>query len=375
MANIRSMLKKTYLSHGHGSVYGFEEAEALMRVLAAGARTCDIEATKFGKEFAEMVDAKYAFPVSSCVGALHLALLAAGLKQGDEVIVPAMTFRATANVPDVQGCKVVFCDSKFTFNINPDKIGEKITSKTKAIMPVHMCGQPCEMDAILKIAREHNLVIIEDAAHAAGSVYKGRKIGSISDFSAFSFQVTKNMSTLGEGGMLTVNNEKYAAKIEGLRGNGEGGLNYRMTDAQAAVGRVQLKKLAGFIKIRERNAHYFYERLKGVDGISMPDIISGITHAFHLCNILVDEKILGMTRDEFVEILKNKYGVFCNIQYSPAVHQQDYYRKKYKYRKGDFPVAEELARRVVTLPIGPRMTIVDLDYCINAVKDVIEKKS
>ena len=375
--DIDNMLKKTRLAHDHGSDYGFEEAEALLRVLANGAPTNGPEAKNFEEEFAKMTGAKHAFAMSSCVAGLHLALLALNLKPGDKVLVPTMTFRATANVPDVQGYKVVFLEAKNTFNVDPDKIEEKITSKTKVIMPVHMCGQPCEMDKIREIAEKYNLVVIEDAAHAAGATYKGKMIGNTSsraNLAAFSFQQSKNMSTLGEGGMLTTNDDRYVDKIMSDRSNGSGGLNYRMTDAQAAVGRIQLKKLPAFINSRENNARYFYENLKSIEGIELTEIIDDIKHTFHLCNILIDEETIGISRDEFLDVLRTKYGVACITQYSPPVHLDDYFRMKYKYREGDFPVAEDLARRIVTLPIAPRMTKDDLDYCIEAIKQVATER-
>jgi len=374
MMDIESMRNKTYLTHSHGSDYGVEEAEALKKVLANRAPTCGPEVNKFEEEFAQMTGSKYAFAVSSCVAGLHLALLSIDLKPGDEVLVPAMTFQATANVPDIQRCKVVFVEAKRTFNIDPAKIEEKITSRTKAIMPVHMCGQSCEMDKILEIAGKYNLIVIEDAAHATGGAYKGKMIGNISDFAAFSFQQSKNMSTLGEGGMLTTNSDRYASRIKNDRGNGDGGLNYRMTDAQAAVGRIQLRKLPAFIEARRKNSQYFYQNLKELEAIRLVEIIEDIVHTFHLCNIMINEEAVGIKRDDFIKKLDEKYGIGCIHQYSPAIPLRDYYRQKYGYQEGDFPVAEDLAKNVVTLPIAPRMTQNDLDYCIESIREVIKEK-
>ncbi len=365
------MRYKTKNSHSFGSDYGPPEEEAVLRVLRNGAPTCDQETKRFGEEFAAFCGARFAFPVSSCVGGLHLALLAAGLQPGDEVLVPAMTFRATANVPDVQGYRVVFVDCRETFNIDPDRIEEKITDRTRAIMPVHVCGQPCQMDEILAMARKHKLVVIEDAAHAAGAAYRGKPVGSLSDFAAFSFQQSKNMSTLGEGGMVTTNDEACAYRIKDLRSNGEGGLNYRLTDIQSAAGRIQLQKLPAFIEARAHNAHFFREQLADVRGVTIPDIIPNVKHSWHLCNVLVDEEITGLSRDRLIEVLDRDYGIRCITQYSPPVHLQTYYRRKYNHREGDFPVAEKLARRVVTLPICPRMTLPDLEYCVDSIKKVL----
>jgi len=358
---------------GGGTTYDFREAEAVMRVLQAGADTNSTEVRAFEKEFASFVGARHAFAVSNCVAALHLPLLAHGFQPGDEVIVPAMTFRATANPAEVQYGNVRFVDAlDASFNIDPSKIEEKITEKTKAVYPVHMCGQPCDMDPIMEIARKHGILVIEDAAHAAGATYKGRNIGSIGDYTAFSFQNLKNMSTLGEGGMLTTNRDDTVESLRMLRSNGEAGLNYRMTEVQGAVGRVQLQKLTEHNAIRRRNAEYLFAGLADVKGIEAQKIYDFGKSSYHLCNVLVTAEEAGMARDEILATLAQKYGVTCRTQYAPPVPFEDYFRAKYGTKEGDFPVAEDLAARVLSLPIGPRLKFPDdFDYILWAIKDCL----
>ena len=358
---------------GGGTLYDFREAEAVMRVLQAGAVTNSVEVRAFEREFAEFVGAKHALAVSSCVAALHLPLLAHDFQPGDEVIVPAMTFRATANPAEVQAGHVRFVDAlDKSFNIDPAGIEEEITARTKAVYPVHMCGQPCDMDPILEVASEHGILVIEDAAHAAGASYRGRRIGSIGDYTAFSFQCLKNMSTLGEGGMLTFNREDTYGRIKQLRSNGDAGLNYRMTEAQAAVGRVQLQKLPHHNALRKRNAEYLFDGLGHVKGIEVQKVYGFGDSSYHLANALIVPDEAGLTRDACLETLKEKYGVTCRTQYAPIVPFQPYYQNKYGFRPGDFPVAEDLAARVITLPIGPGLSFPDdLDYILWAIGDCL----
>ena len=358
---------------GGGTIYDFREAEAVLRVLQAGAITNGEEVAAFEAEFAECVGAKHALAVSNCVAALHLPLLAHGFQPGDEVVVPAMTFRATANPAEVQSGTVHFADAlDSSFNIDPSRIEEKITQRTRAIYPVHMCGQPCDMDPILEIAREHDILVIEDAAHAAGASYKGRMIGSLSDYSAFSFQFSKNMSTLGEGGMLTTMRDDTYERLLRLRSNGPASLNYRMTEAQGAVGRVQLEKLPGFIAQRKRNTEYLFAGLADVPGITPQKIYPFGESSYHLANVLVDPDVIGRTRDEMQRELDEGYGVECTTNYCPPVPHQEYYREKYDVQLGDYPVAEDLAARLLSLPISPALDFPgDLDTVLAAIRELV----
>ena len=358
---------------GGGTIYDSREAEALTRVLEAGALTNVAEVRAFEKAFAAFVGAKHALAVSNCVAALHLPLLAHGFAPGDEVIVPAMTFRATANPAEVQGGNVRFVDAlDASFNVDPSLIEEKITTKTKAIYVVHMCGQPCDMDPILDVAAKHGVMVIEDAAHAPGASYKGRKIGSISDYTAFSFQCTKNMSTLGEGGMLTTNRDDTCGRLQELRNNGEASLNYRMTEAQGAVGRIQLEKLPHHNSLRKRNAEYLFEGLRGIPALEVQTIHGFGESAYHLANLLVVAEKSPLSRDDCRTRLREEYGVNCAHQYWPAVPFFPYFQNKYHTQPGDFPVAEDLSARVLSVPIGPKLCFPeDLDYIIAAFKEVL----
>ncbi len=382
-------------AHSHGTIYGLEEAAAVLEVLANEAPTDGPKAREFEEKFAQYVGAKHALCVSSCVAAMHLASIAAGIGPGDEVLVPAITFQATANVPSFQGAKVRFVDvDRRTFNMDPHRIKENITLRTKAIFPVHMCGQPCDMDSIMRIARENNLVVIEDAAHAVGAEYKGRKIGEIGDFTAFSFQQTKNMSTLGEGGMVTTNSDEYAEIMRSYYAHGYTpdskipeapheppsrpwcsypGLNYRMTDVQATVGIIQLSKLDNFIDRRGRLAHYLSVKLKSIRGITVPCEGESVRHAFHLYNILIDPDALGMDRNTFLERLSKEAGIRAITQYYPTVYLLEYYLDQ-AHQKEECPIAEDISKRVVTLPLSPRFTQDDMDYLADAIRNIIESE-
>jgi len=344
-----------------------------MRVLQAGALTSEDEVAAFEEEFAAFVGAKHALAVSNCVAALHLPLLAHGFAPGDEVIVPAMTFRGTANPAEVQNGNVRFVDAlDESFNIDPAKIEAEINDKTRAIYPVHMCGQPCDMDPILEIAARHDILVIEDAAHAVGATYKGRKVGSIGDYTAFSFQCMKNMSTLGEGGMLTTDNEETYAAMRELRSNGAAGLNYRMTEAQAAVGRVQLTKVPEHNKLRKRNAEYLLDKLGSIPCIQPQKMYDFGQSSYHLANVLIDPEKAGISRDECLRRLDQEYGILCATQYYPIVPLQDYYRKKYNVNSGDYPIAQDLSERVISVPIGPGLDFPgDSDYIATAFEQLL----
>jgi len=370
---------KWKLAHLFGTIYDVEEALAMMEVLADGAPTCGPKVAKFEQKFAKYIGVKHAIAVNSCASALHLSAIALGIGPGDEVIVPTLTFRASANVFAFQGAKIVFAEpDPHTFNIDPTKIKQKITERTKAIVAVHMCGQPCEMDLINEIAKERKIAVIEDAAHAIGAEYKGRKVGTLGDISAFSFHQCKNMSTLGEGGMVTTNNDEYAEKIKLYRTHGGAhgagvyiGLNYRMTDVQAAVGIVQLDKIDKHNEIRRKLAHYLTDLLKEIKGIILPYEMKNVKHVYHLYNILIEPDIIGMDRDTFIKRLLDKEGITAITQYFPPVHLLKAYQEL-GHRQGECPIAEDLTKRIVTLPISPRFTFDDMNFMGESIKRVIK---
>lgn len=345
-----------------------EEIEAVTEVLKSGMLAQGPKVEEFQNKFSEYVEAKYGIATSSGTTALHTALLAAGIKPGDEVITTPFTFAATSNSILYSQAKPVYADiDEKTFNLDPSKIEEQITDKTKAILPVHLYGQPADMDPLLEIAEKYDLKVIEDAAQAHGSVYKGKKIGSIGDLGCFSFYPTKNMTT-GEGGMVTVNDEDLAEKADMVRAHGESkryeqsllGYNYRMTDIAASIGLVQLKHIDEFNKIRNKNAEYLSEGLNDIEGITPPEVAEGVTHVFHQYTIRVSKN-----RDEFQKFLTDN-GIGTGIHYPTVLYRQPYYMAQ--NITGDCPLAEKAAAQVISIPIHPSLTDEELDTIIDTIK-------
>ena len=350
-----------------------EEIEAVTEVLKSGMLAQGPKVDEFEKKFAEYSEAKYGIATSSGTTALHTALVAAGVERGDEVITTPFTFAATSNSILYSDATPVYADiDPKTFNLNPEKIEEKITDKTKAIVPVHLYGQPADMDPILEIAEKHDLKVIEDAAQAHGSTYKGKKIGSIGDLGCFSFYPTKNMTT-GEGGMVTTNDDDLAEKSAMIRAHGESkryeqsllGYNYRMTDIAASIGIVQLKSIDKFNEKRNENAKYLSEGLSDVEGITTPCVDSNVTHVFHQYTIRVSKD-----RDEFKQFLTdNEIGT--GVHYPIVLYKQPYYQNL--GITGNCPEAELAANQVISLPVHPSLTTEELDTIIETVKKGSEK--
>jgi len=380
--------RKGFLVFGEPSI-GKEEISEVVKTLKSGWIGTGPKTIAFEKALAAHIGSKHCVSVNSCTAALHLSLIALGIKDNDEVITTPMTFAATANVILQERAKPVFSDiDRETMNIDPQKIAEKITPKTRAIMPVHFAGQPCDMDSIMKIAKENNLSVIEDAAHAVGAEYHGKKIGTIGDLTCFSFYPNKNMTTI-EGGAVTTEKTEWAENIASNRLHGLSkdawqrysskkliiseaiypGYKYNMTDVQASLGLHQLKKLDGFIKKREELAELYNKELKGTEGITLPKEISGIKHARHLYIILLDLEKLKIERNDFVSALRAE-NIGAGIHYTP-IHIHPYYRKTFGFKKGDFPNAEHIGERTVSLPLQPGMEKEDVKGTANAVKKII----
>ena len=391
MAHYIQPVRSTFLPFSLPSI-GDEEIEEVIDTLKSGWITTGQKTKNFEDKFKAYIGCEHAIGVSSCTAALHLALVAAGVGEGDEVITTPFTFAATGEVIIYVGATPVFVDiKKDTYNIDPDKIEEVITSKTKAIIPVHFAGQPCNMDKILKIAHDHNLIVIEDAAHALGAKYKERPIGTIGNITAFSFYATKNLTT-AEGGMVTTNTPEYADKIRILSLHGmskdawkrygaegswyyeimDAGYKYNMTDLQASLGIPQLAKFEQFQKIRCAYAKQYTDELKGIRGITTPYIRSDIEHAWHLYTILVDPDVMGLDRAQFIEALTHE-NIGVSVHFIP-LHLHPYYRNIYGYKRGDFPNAEYIYDRILSLPLYPSMTQDDLNDVINAIKKIAVKK-
>ena len=324
---------------------------------------------KFEKAFARYVGTKYAVAVCNGTAALHAALAALGIGVGDEILVPSFSFIATANCILYQGAKPVFIDiDPLTYNIDSKGIEKRITKKTKAIIPVHFAGHPADMDPIIEIARKHNLSVIEDSAEAHGSLYRGRKVGSLGDMSCFSFYPNKNMTT-GEGGIITTNNDKLAEKMRMIRHHGQDrryhhimlGYNYRMTDIQAALGITQLKRLDWVVEKKNEAAQYYTKQIKEIfqHMVIPPYVAKYATHSYMFYTVRFKKQKI---RDHVAKRLEEA-GVETRIAF-PPIHLQPLYQKLFKYKPGSLPITEKVADIVLSLPIYPHITQEEQDYVL-----------
>jgi len=351
-----------------------DEIEEVVKVLKSGFIAQGPKVAEFEQKFADYVGVEHAAASSSGTTALHLALLAAGVKPGDEVITTPFTFAATGNSVLYVGAKPVFVDiDRDTYNMDPEKIEEAVTENTKVVMPVHLYGQPADMGPINEIAKEHDLTVVEDAAQAHGATYKGKKTGSLGDMGCFSFYPTKNMTT-SEGGMVTTNNQEMAEMVRILRAHGESerythvtlGYNFRMTDIAAAIGVVQLKKLEKFNEQRISNANYLSEKIDGINGIKPPYVVPDVKHVFHQYTVRVENN----KRNELKEFL-NKNGVGTGIHYPKPIYQQKLY-KELGFTAA-CPEAEAASMEVLSLPVHPSLETEDLDRIVSVLEDASSK--
>ncbi len=365
---------------------GKAEINEVIDTLKSGWITTGPKVEKFEKMFAEYIDGKYTVALHSCTAGLFLSLLALKLEEGDEVITTPLTFAATSNV--ILHCRAtpVFADiDPYTLNIDPQKIEEKITKRTRGIMPVHFGGRPCDMDKIKDIAKSYKLWILEDAAHAAGTMYKGRYIGTIGDITSFSFHAVKNMTT-AEGGMIVTNNKDWAdfIRVASLHGMNRDawrkkrswfydilypGYKYNMTDIQASIGIHQLKKLDNFIKKRQRYAMVYDENFSRLDEIEILPTCEYGRNTYHLYLIKLNVEMLKITRDEFIHALFAE-NISANVHYIP-VYYHTYYKDKPGFKHGECPVTEDTYRRIISLPIYPKMSMRDVEDVVAAVKKLV----
>jgi len=345
---------------------------------------------KFEEMFKKYKGTRFAMALNSCTAALHLSMLAIGIKPGDEVVVPTMTFTSTANAVIHAGGRPVFVDcEKDTVNIEPEDVERKITPKTKAIVPVHFAGRACNMNAIMDIAKKYNLKVIEDCAHAIETEYHGKKAGTFGELGCFSFYVTKNIVT-GEGGMVITDNEDYAnqVKILGLHGMSKdawkrfsdsgykhyqvvyAGFKYNMMDLQAAIGIHQLPRVEKYWRRRQEIWNRYEEAFKNLLVFTPAPIEYETRHACHLYTLLLDIDNLEITRDEFLDKM-TKQNIGVGVHYI-ALHLHPYYQKAFGCEVGDFPNAEFISDRTVSLPLSPKLTDEDIDDVIDAVKRILE---
>jgi perosamine synthetase len=346
---------------------------------------------EFEKRFQDYIGSKNAIAVNSCTAGLHLALEAIGLKEGDEVIVPAITFTSTAEVVCYFKAKPVFVDvEKDTLNIDINDLKKKINKKTKVIIPVDYAGQPPDLNEIMCIAKQHKIFVIEDAAHALPSSYKGRKIGTIADITVFSFYATKTLCT-GEGGMIVTNNNSWAGRMRTMRLHGmnrdawkrytkEGnwyyevvaaGYKYNTTDINAALGLAQLKKLELMWRKRKAIAEKYNSNFKGVSSLVTPLIKKDRVTSWHLYVIKLNLEKLSIDRARFIKELA-KRGVSTSVHFIP-LYRHPFYRSKFNYNIKQFPNSEWAYKRIISLPIYPGMTKSQIKQVINAVKDTAER--
>ncbi len=366
-----------------------EEWQAVKEPLLSGWLTQGPKVSAFEKEFSKLHNVNHALAVTSCTTGLHLALAAMGIGPGDEVIVPAFTWVATANVVLYCGATPVFCDvDTGTFNIKVEDIAAKITERTKAIIPVHLFGLCADIDGIRSVIPSH-VKILEDAACAAGASYKGRMSGSLGDMAAFSFHPRKSITT-GEGGMVTTNNQELNRLADIMRNHGAEiseevrhnsskpyllpdfkmlGFNYRMTDLQAAVGLVQLTKLQSFIKERQTWAEYYKEQLQSLEWLKPQAVSKDITqHAWQAYVCYVDPAKSPMPRNDIMDILQQK-GIATRPG-THAVHMLSFYKEKYGIQPEDFPGAKACDENTMAIPLHNKMAKEDFDYIIEALKAI-----
>ena len=383
-----SRAKDQFLVFGEPLI-GEEEINEVVASMRSGWLGTGPKVIRFQEDFAAYRGAPHAVAVNSCTAALHLSMLAVDVGPGDEVITTPLTFCATVNAIIHTGATPVLADvDPRTMNIDPDQVRRVITPRTKAILPVHFAGRPCEMDALCEIAKTHQLTIIEDCAHAIETAYKGRSAGLFGDYGCFSFYVTKNITT-AEGGMILTREQRNAARIRTLALHGmsqdawrrfsdegynhyrvvEAGFKYNMTDLQAAIGLHQLRKVTKFWKRRQELWRY-YERALADLPISLPEGPAPDTvHGYHLYTILVDEEKAGINRDDFLTSMHAR-SIGTGVHYL-SIPEHPYYRARFAWRPEDYPNAMRIGRQTVSLPFSAKLTDGDVEDVIVAVRGVL----
>lgn len=383
--------RKDYLVFGSPLIEE-PEIQEVVDTLRSGWLGTGPKVAQFEDMFKNYTGAKHAMALNSCTAGLHLAMTVTGIRKGDEVITSPLTFASTANAIIHTGATPIFVDvERETMNIDPQKIEEAITPRTRAIIPVHFAGRPCNMDAIMDIAKRHDLIVIEDAAHCIEGWYKGKKIGNIGDMTCFSFYVTKNIVT-GEGGMVTTNKDVWADKIKmyGLHGlsrdawrrySDEGfvhyqvifpGYKYNMMDIQASLGIHQLKRIDHYLERRKQIWDMYSTALSGLPVTCPTDPEKDTVHSRHLYTLLIDIDKVGKTRDQVQQQL-HELNIGTGIHFV-SLHLHDYYRKTYKLKPENFPTATFISNRTISLPFSAKLSEVDVKDIINTFRYVVKIK-
>lgn len=348
------------------------EIEAVVEVLKSGNIAQGDVVENFENRFAAYIGTKYAVATTNGTSALHTALSAAGLQQGDEVITTPFSFVASANSIIYCGAKPVFSDVNISdFNLNVNLIENSITDRTKAILVVHLYGQPAEMEKLIELCQKYKILLVEDACQAHGAKYNGRRVGGLGDLGCFSFYPTKNITT-GEGGMVTTNNKSFYEHMKMFRNHGQSsryhqdilGFNYRMTNINAAIGVTQLDRLDEYNEIRVENANYLISNLKDIPGLQMPNIFPERKSVFHQFTIRVLENS-KLNRDRLHGVLSDE-GIGCGVYYPVTIPAQKYY-KEHGY-SDNYPIASILSKQVLSLPVGPHVTKQDLNKIVTVMR-------
>ena len=376
-----------FIPYGHQWI-DEEDIEEIVKVLKSDWITTGPKIEEFENALCKYIGCKYAVAVNSGTSALDIAVQTLNLPRDSEIITTPFTFVATSNAVLYNNLKPVFVDiEKDTRNINPGEIRKKITDKTKAIIYVDYAGHPCDIDEIKDIAEEHDLYLIEDACHALGAEYKGRKTGNFADMTAFSFHPVKHITT-GEGGAVVTNNKNFYERLTMLRNHGIDksaldrfgpkagwaydlkflGRNYRMTDFQAALGISQLKKLGRFIRRRKEIVRMYNEAFEGITGVETPIVKPYVKHAWHIYTVL----LTGINRDEFFSKMRER-NIGVNVHYIP-IYRFSYYQEYFNFNPKDFPVTEEVFERIITLPLYPKMEDDDVNMVVEGVEKCIRTK-
>lgn len=357
---------------------GEEEIQAVLEVLQSGTLSLGPKLAQFKDDFAKYTGTKHAIAVNSGTSGLHLIVKALGIKAGDEVITTPFSFVASANCILFEGATPVFVDiDEVTYNIDPKKIEAAITPRTKAIIPVHVFGQPCDMDAIMAIAKKHNLKVIEDSCEAIGATYKGKKAGTFGDAAVFAFYPNKQITT-GEGGMIVTDNDEIAAHAKSSKNQGRDsmawlghsriGYNYRLDEMSCALGIEQLKKIDNILAMRKAVANKYIKLLSSHKDITLPRVSKDVEESWF---VFVIQLAPGINRQGVIDYLK-EHEIASNI-YFPPIHLQEFYKKDHGFKEGDFPITEAISKRTLALPFFSELSDVEIEYVCKHLIDAIEK--